>query len=302
MNKQYDSTRFRGVFSLLLTPFKEDQSIDWDAYKRYVDWQLSFKPNGLFAVCGTSEMKWLSLDERLKLATIAVECAGSTPVVATANLEDGLEAQKEEMEQMMETGVAGLVLVPPIGMGEDQSRLKSHFAQLLEGVTNPVLLYEWPESKPKYVSPKVYKELVEEYGLMGIKDTTCTMKDIMEKIKGAKQSIIYQANTPFMYEAFKHGAQGMMAITTSAYTDVAVAFWNAAEQGMEEEAIKWYQALVMIDTFMGKAYPVTAKYMVQLRTEIMSTECRWPISLNEETKQAIQVCVSYIDSIGVMSK
>ena len=41
--------KFEGVFSLLLTLFHEDGSIDWEAYERYVEWRLSFRPQGLFA-------------------------------------------------------------------------------------------------------------------------------------------------------------------------------------------------------------------------------------------------------------
>lgn len=88
-------TKFVGVFSLLLTPFNEDETIDWNAYRKYVEWHLSMDPQGLFAVCGTSEMKWLTLEERLKLAKIAVEISNGKPVVATANVEKKLEDQKK---------------------------------------------------------------------------------------------------------------------------------------------------------------------------------------------------------------
>ena len=43
---------FAGVYTLLLTPFNLDRSIDYRGYEEYVDWQSSFKPQHLFAVCG----------------------------------------------------------------------------------------------------------------------------------------------------------------------------------------------------------------------------------------------------------
>lgn len=71
--------RFEGVFSLLLTPFGEDGRIDWLVYDRYVDWQLAQSPNGLFAVCGSSEMKWLisiRMGARGMMAVVSAAAAG----------------------------------------------------------------------------------------------------------------------------------------------------------------------------------------------------------------------------------
>ncbi len=61
---------FRGVFSLLLTPFLPDKTIDWTSYDRHVSWQIEQGPAGLFAVCGSSEMKWLDAEERLHRALV----------------------------------------------------------------------------------------------------------------------------------------------------------------------------------------------------------------------------------------
>ena len=59
---------FAGVYTLLLTPFNLDRSIDYRGYEEYVDWQSSFKPQHLFAVCGSSEMSALTPEERVKCA------------------------------------------------------------------------------------------------------------------------------------------------------------------------------------------------------------------------------------------
>lgn len=160
---------------------------------------------------------------------------------------------------MIDTGVSGVVLVPLVGMGENQNELKNHLAELADLSTIPVLLYEWPESKPKYISPEVYIELATNHGVQGIKDTTCTMKDINEKIEGVKDSIVYQANTAFMYEAIESGAEGMMAITTGAFQDIDIEFWKEAKNGNIEKANRLHQLLVFIDTTLGKSYPITAK-------------------------------------------
>ena len=51
---------FGGVYSLLLTPYKDDLSIDYDLYAEYVQWQVAQGAHHLFSVCGSSEMTTLT--------------------------------------------------------------------------------------------------------------------------------------------------------------------------------------------------------------------------------------------------
>ncbi len=281
--------RFEGVFALLLTPFLTDGRIDWSAYDQYVDWQLSHQPNGLFAVCGSSEMHWLDLDERLALARRAVERAGDVPVVATANLETDRTQRIAEMAQMAETGVAGFVLVPPDGLGLEQDQLEAYFATLADQSPLPVLLYEWPQMNPCEIDPAVYGRLATDHGIIGIKDTTCTLAGIKSKIDAAPESIIYQANTPYLLDAVELGARGTMAITSTATADISVNFWDAMSRGKKETAAAHHQQLVMLDAILRFGYPATAKCLAQLRGMPFEITCRAPSVLRAEAAKAMSV-------------
>ncbi|MEK3916626.1 dihydrodipicolinate synthase family protein [Paenibacillus sp. FSL H7-0331] len=278
---------FSGVYSLLLTPFLQDGSIDWNCYDKYVDWQLSMQPNGLFAVCGSSEMGMLTLDERLSLAEIAVKRAGNTPVVATANVSPDTGNHAEELRRMEETGVSGVVFIPPKGMGENQERLGAYFADLASRSSVPVILYECPLNKPHLIDPHVYSSLVVNHGIVGIKDTTCTIEGIEAKIKGAPNSIVYQANTQHMLDAIHLGARGIMAITATAAADVVIQLWREATTH-SDVAVKTHKKLVALNDALGLGYTATAKYLAALRGIPMSHVTRSNKSLSEEAAAAIR--------------
>ena len=108
-----DMEKYRGVYALVLTPFKEeDLSIDMKALEAYTEWQVEQNPHMLFPVCGSSEMMDLSFDERLLVAKTVKAHAGDKPVFATANLCQGThEKQIEEVKRMSDTGIDGLVFV-----------------------------------------------------------------------------------------------------------------------------------------------------------------------------------------------
>ena len=91
---------FAGVYTLLLTPFNEDLTVDYKAYEEYVSWQASFSPQHLFAVCGSSEMTSLTREERIKCASLAVKNSNGIPVFATANLEADRKNELEEIKAL----------------------------------------------------------------------------------------------------------------------------------------------------------------------------------------------------------
>jgi len=292
---------FSGVFSLLLTPFLKDKSIDWPAYERYLDWQLEMEPNGLFAVCGSSEMKWLTLDERLELARLAAKRTGSIPVVATANLQPDLSFHSVEVGRMADTGVAGVVLVPPPGVGVDQGRLGDYFAGVIDASPIPTLIYEWPMVSPYFVDAAVYGKLVRDHGLAGIKDTTCTMEGIGKKIELTGSATVFQANAPFFLESIHRGANGIMAIVTTAAADLAIDFWNQAKKG-SPRAEELHEALVLLDCALirGGAYPATGKHLAVLRGLDMEITCRAPGVPVPEVLEAVRVWHSHAMRTGAL--
>jgi 4-hydroxy-tetrahydrodipicolinate synthase len=290
MDQEYN--RFTGVFSLLLTPYLSNLSIDWDTYKQYVDWQLSHNPHGLFAVCGSSEMKWLTADERLALAEIAVKQAGTKPVLVTANLDPEPANHISEIRRMTETGISGIVLIPPDGIGGNASQLSEYLARIADKSELPIFLYEWPQVKHKFIDPLIYSDLVQRSGILGIKDTTCTMEGIQEKINIAPNGIVYQANTPFMLESIQKGAKGIMAITSASAASWVIDFWKQAIRG-EEEAKASHAKLVFLDAILRMGYPLTAKYLANLQGMSFQLNSRWPVEIKPEACQAIRVWYDY---------
>lgn len=299
---------FQGVYSLLLTPFRQDLSIDWSGYERYLAWQLQLEPDGLFAVCGSSEMQWLELEERLELARRAVCAAPGVPVVATANLGPDPARHGDEVAAMADTGVAAVVLVPPDGMGEDQQRLRDYFAGTIDAAPCPVLLYEWPAVHPHLVDADVYGDLVRRHGLAGVKDTTCTLDGITAKIAQSDGATVFQANAPFMLPSIRRGARGIMAIVTTAAADLAIAFWRAAtaDGGGDQptDADGLHELLVLLDCALGRAdaYPATAKHLAALRGVPIGGICRSGAVAPAEALEAIAVWYRHARDSGCLAE
>lgn len=253
-----------GIYSLMLTPFHEDRSVDYKTYEEYAQWQAASGVEHLFAVCGSSEMANLTLEERLKLAKLTVKNKGNTTVVATANMEYGLTEQIEEVKRMSDTGVDGIVLTTK-GMGNKEEELVAYIGELVRNTSLPVFMYEFPGLQPHLISGTVYGRLVKECGILGIKDTTCTIPGIQSKIENKGESCIIQANMPFLFEAFKLGARGVMATPTACGSSFFARFYEAFMSGDMELAQKRFDEITLLDNAIDSGFNNSAKYLVHLQ-------------------------------------
>ena len=95
-----------GVWPVMITPFKEDMSIDYDGVLKIIEWYDKMGVDGIFAVCQSSEMFELSAKERLELAKFVVD---NTPkhigVIASGHCAESVEDQIKEAQAIIETGV-----------------------------------------------------------------------------------------------------------------------------------------------------------------------------------------------------
>lgn len=253
-----------GIYSLMLTPFFEDRSIDYNTYEKYADWQVEQGVDHLFAVCGSSEMRELSLEERLKLAELTVKHKGNTTVVATANIEATKEENIEEVKKMEQTGVDGLVLTTK-GMGDDDEGFVAYIRELASHTTLPVFLYEFPGYQPCAISGKAYNELTKDGLVWGIKDTTCTMEGIGAKIDNKNDSTVIQANMPYLWDAYVAGARGVMATPTSCGGAFFHRFHEAFVSGDMDLAKQRFNEIILLDNAIDNGFSASAKELIRLQ-------------------------------------
>ena len=96
----------------MITPFTANGQIDYPGLGRLVEWYIDNGSDALFAVCQSSEMQFLSLEERVGLAAFVKKAAaGRVPVIASGHVSENLDDQLAELTAIAATGVDGMVLV-----------------------------------------------------------------------------------------------------------------------------------------------------------------------------------------------
>ncbi|SUB01176.1 Dihydrodipicolinate synthase [Pannonibacter phragmitetus] len=216
-----------GIVPVVLTPFTPDNRIDWEGYEALIEWYLAHGSEALFAVCQSSEMQFLSLEERVDLARFTMEkVKGRVPVVASGHISDSAEDQKAEMTAIAATGVDGLVLVTNRLAQKDEgtdvfrARLDDLLAALPKDV--PLGLYECPAPYRRLLTDDEIRFCADTGRFLMLKDVSCNLDVVKRRVALTKGSplAISNANAAIAYPAMQAGSKGFCGVMNNVHPDL----------------------------------------------------------------------------------
>lgn len=255
-----------GVYPVMLTPFTEENKVDYDALGKLIDWYIEAGVNGLFAVCQSSEMFFLTLEERVEISKFVVKYTNKrVPVISSGHTSDGLKDQVFELNEIAKTGVDAVIMITNRLAKEDEDdevlmrNLKVIMDQLPADM--PLGFYECPYPYKRLISPEILKWCTDTNRFYFIKDTSCDLKKIELKLEAIKGSSIklFNANSSTLIESLEEGASGFSGVMANfhpkAYTWIIE---NYKKQ--RKEARELGDVLTILSLIERQVYPINAKY------------------------------------------
>ena len=255
-----------GVYPVMLTPFTENNEVDYEALGKLIDWYIEKGVNGLFADCQSSEMFFLSLEERVKIGEFVKKHAdGRVPVVTSGHISDSLEDQAKELTAIAGTGADAVILLTNRLAKENESDevWLENLKKLLEMIPKDVPLgfYECPYPYKRIISPELLKWCADTGRFYFIKDTSCdieNMKAKLEVIKGTNLKL-FNANTSTLLETLELGASGYSGVMANFHTELYVKLCNIYKEN-PSKARKIADFLTVASLIERQVYPVNAKF------------------------------------------
>ncbi|UQZ83676.1 putative 2-keto-3-deoxy-galactonate aldolase YagE [Paenibacillus konkukensis] len=269
-----------GVWPTMVTPFTDDNEIDYEALEKLIEWYIAKGVDGLFAVCQSSEMFYLRLEERVKLASfVKAKAAGRVPVIASGHIADSPEEQLEELRAMAATGIDALVLITNRLARQDEPDdvWLANLEKLLAGLPDSVPLgfYECPYPYKRLISPELLKRCAETGRFRFLKDTSCDVGNMRAKLEAVRGTglRIYNANSATLLETIKLGMTGYSGVMANFHPELYVRLMKQAS-AEPEEAELLASFLSMASLIEKQLYPVNAKYYLMLEGVLSNFECR----------------------------
>ena len=274
------STRINGIMPVMLTPFTEQNEIDWAGLERLVEWYISNGADALFAVAQSSEMQFLSLTERDALGRAVVrQVAGRIPVAVSGHISDDLDAQVEELTVAAKTGADAVILVT--NHLDPRREGTATFRRTLEALTStlpsdmPLGLYECPAPYRRLLSDEELRLCIDTGRFALLKDVSCDLPTVQRRIAMAKGSplAIVNANAAIAFDAMKSGSRGFCGVFTNFHPDLYKWLLVSSDSDPALAAeLATFLALAAVSEALG--YPALAKMYHQRLGTFESILCR----------------------------
>lgn len=268
-----------GVWPVMITPFTEDNKIDYNGVLQIIEWYDKMGVDGIFAVCQSSEMFELDAKERFELAKFIVE---NTPehigVIASGHCAESVEDQIKEAQAIVDAGVDSYVFISNqfAKPDEDDSVAKKNIEYLLDRIDSESFgIYECPYPYKRLVSPELLKWVAETGKFAFLKDTCCDLDGLKAKCEAVKGTSlkIYNANGATLLESLKMGCAGYSGVMANFHPDLYSWLCRNYEKEPEKAQIMM-NYLGAASTIECQVYPVNSKYHMQLEGLNITTKSR----------------------------
>ena len=209
---------FKGLGIALITPFTSDGSVDYNALKRIIDYQLDNGADFLCILATTGETPCLTKDEKSAIKTLVVNrVKGRVPILMGCG-GNNTRAVVEEIRETDWLGVNGVLSVCPYYNKPSQEGLYRHFKAIAEASPLPVVLYNVPGRTGINLKAETTVQLAEDCeNIIAIKEAGGSLEQVDEIIKNKPARFdVISGDDALTFPMIASGAAGVISVIGNA--------------------------------------------------------------------------------------
>src|ERR1700722_6516820 len=209
--------QLRGCGTALVTPFRQDGSIDEPALRNLVAWQVEAGIDFLVPCGTTGETPTLTHDEWLSVIDITIDvAAGRVPIVAGATSNSTQDAVAKAKEVSARPGVNFILTASPYYNKPTQEGQYRHFRAIADAVDKPIILYNVPGRTSANIEPATLARLAEVPNIAGVKEASGNMSQIAEVCNVVPESfLVFSGDDAVTLPVIALGGVGIVSVASN---------------------------------------------------------------------------------------
>ena len=263
-----------GVYPTMVTPYRKNGTVDDTAVEALTEWYWKRGCDGIFADCQSSEIQFLTLDERVSILHTVMQkvyaLAAQDPsrprmtVVASGHVSDGFEDQVRELNAIAAEKPDALILISnrmDIANTSDEAWIADTERLIAElPAEMPLGIYECPKPYKRLLSEKMLRWCVENERFYFVKDTCCDAELIRARLEVCKGSHLklFNANAQTLLETVRAGVYGYCGVMANFHPDLYTRLLKGDINSSDASLLQDFLGLAA--TIEGQTYPCCAKY------------------------------------------
>ncbi|MBL7811754.1 MAG: 4-hydroxy-tetrahydrodipicolinate synthase [Bacteroidetes bacterium] len=273
---------FFGTGTALVTPFRADHSVDFDALTRIVEHQIANGTNYFVILGTTGEVATLTADEKKAVTDHIIRVtAGRIPLVLGVG-GNNTQALVQQLETMDFAGLSAVLSVSPYYNKPNQEGIYQHYIRLAEASELPVILYNVPGRTGSNMTVETTLRLAEHENIIGIKEASGNMEQVMRIIaKKPADFIVISGDDALTFPMLACGAVGVISVINHAYPRQFSGMVKAALENRWDDARKLhYECLEGSLAIFADGSPGGIKVMLNEMglCENVVRQPLWPVS------------------------
>jgi 4-hydroxy-tetrahydrodipicolinate synthase len=231
------SGRLFGCGTALVTPFRSDGSVDEQALRSLVEWQIAEGVHFLVPCGSTGEAVTLAPEEYRRVVEIVVDqTAGRVPVMAGAGSNDTRRAIANSRE-MCAAGATHLLHVSPMYNKPPQRGIVAHFRAIAEAVELPIVVYNVPGRTGSNIEARTSLELATVPNIVGVKEASGNLGQIIDIIRERPPHFsVLSGDDALTFAVMMAGGDGIISVVSNATPRAMVELAERCAAGDLEEA------------------------------------------------------------------
>ena len=281
---------FTGAGVAIVTPFNEDESINYDKLDELIDYHCANGTDSI-VICGTTgESATMTEEEHAECVRFTIERAkGRIPVIAGTGsncTRTAIELSKDAAEH----GADGLLLVTPYYNKATQAGLIAHYTAVAKEVKTPIIMYSVASRTGCNIEPATVAELVKNVdNIVGVKEASGNISQVAKIMSLTDGNIdLYSGNDDQIVPLLSLGAKGVISVLSNVAPqethDICAKFFEGDAAGSEALQLK---AIPLIEQLFCEVNPIPVKKAMAL----MGKDCgplRMPLTeLTPEHEKAL---------------
>ena len=256
---------FTGAGVALVTPFKEDLSVDYDQLEKFIDFQIDNGTDSII-ICGTSgEASTMSHDEQIEVVSACVSHVnGRIPVIAAAGAnctDEALNLAKRSEK----AGADGLLVVTPYYNKATQKGLEEYYTTVGNSVDIPIIMYNVPGRTGTNIQPATAVKIAKSVdNIVAIKEASGDIGQVATLAALADGCLdIYSGNDDQVVPLLALGGKGVISVLSNVAPrethDMVMKFLDGDVKGSLDIQLKYMD---VIHNLFSEVNPIPAKRAV----------------------------------------
>ena len=291
---------FTGVFTAIVTPFNEDESVDENALRNLIDFNLANGVTGIVPCGTTGESPTLTHDEHDQVIELTVQHVnGRAPVIGGTGSNSTREAIRLS-QHAEEVGVDALLLVNPYYNKPTQEGLYRHFKAIADSVNIPCIVYNIKGRTGVNVETNTLLRLIDDCdNILGVKEASGDMNQIVDVINRAPDYFsVLSGDDNIALDVVRAGGQGVISVASNIIPAQMSEMIRLGLQGnfVEADMLNRHFAPLFTAEFV-ETNPIPIKYMLH-RAGMCQEIYRLPMcELQPENRVRVDVVIEQLELV-----